>query len=84
VEQALGEVDLVKRLAVVVIGVADARLAGQLGHDRAQSVARGEHAERGGHRGLADPTLAGDEDEAAIEQSRHDRGTYCAPGPARR
>jgi hypothetical protein len=48
-------------------------LAGQLDDDRAQSLAGGEHPERGGDGRLADPALAGDEQQPVIERSWHDR-----------
>ena len=49
-------------------------LGGELDDDRPQAGARGEHAERDRDRRLAHATLAGDEDEALVEEAGHWRG----------
>ena len=53
----------------VVSSVAARRALGvHLAHERALAGAGAEVGERGGHGGLADAALAGDEQQAAIEQ----------------
>ena len=74
--QAVGEGHLLKRVARLHERLAHPILAGQLGDDGAPALPGGDEPERGGHRRLADAALAGDEDEAAIEQTGHGDSTY--------
>jgi hypothetical protein len=67
--QALGERDLAERTGLAGQRAADVVALGDLGDDRPPAVARGDEAERGGDGGLADPALAGDEDEPLVEQA---------------
>jgi hypothetical protein len=46
----------------------DAALAGELGGDRAPALAGSEQRERGRDGRLADPALAGDDHELALEK----------------
>ena len=48
----------------------DVVAARHLGDDRAHAAARGDEPERGGHRRLAHPALAGDDHEVAVEQGQ--------------
>ena len=59
--------------------------AAELDDDRAPSAARGEQAERGGERRLADAALAGDHDQPAVEHrlaSPNDDAGRAPPAPA--
>jgi hypothetical protein len=66
VVQAGRELLLVHALAAQ--GLGDVVAPRNLGHDRAQPPAGGDEPERGGHRRLADPALARDDDQLTAQQ----------------
>ena len=66
VVQARRELLLVHALAAQCLG--DVVAARDLGDDRAQPPAGGDEPERGGHGRLADPALAGDDDQLTAQQ----------------
>jgi hypothetical protein len=70
-EQAVGQLHLLKGVPGAREGALHAVLARELGDDRPPSGAGGAQPERGGDGRLADASLPGDEDEAAIEKSGH-------------
>jgi len=71
--QVARQLELREALALLREGPLDVLLAGQLGDDRAQSLACREQSERGRDGRLADPALAGDEQQPVIQGPWHDR-----------
>ena len=65
------KLDLLERRGILRERLTDPLLAGELGDDRASPAAGRKQPERCGHRRLADPAFAGDEDQATLEQSAH-------------